>query len=124
MVLTFTFCVFSLLHFVYAAYHVKGTFTFPVVLAVENFGETTDGVYKRDVFTFAAGELFGYKEGLGKKPLKLTGAGDYEFVFITKFIYSKDGDDVLKVFISLEDFFNSTGDPVVFLANDFRCENS
>ena len=87
------------------AFEVEGLFGDVVVLAVDDFLEGADGVLDFDVGAGDAGEDFGDVEGLGEEALDFAGAGDGGFVFFGELVDAEDGDDVLEVFVALEDFF-------------------
>ena len=58
-------------------------------------------------------EDLGHEHGLRKEPLDFAGAGDRYSVFFGKLVKPQDGDDVLKLFVSLQDFLDAAGDIVV-----------
>src|SRR3954462_12972575 len=106
------------------AFHIEIAFGDVVVFAVENFLEAFDGFGDRDLFAFAAGEDLGDTEGLAQEALDLAGTEDGEFVVGRKLVHAKDGDDVLEIFVTLQDALDASCDVVMFLADDFRRERA
>ena len=62
------------------------------------------------------GKFFGYGEGLGEKSLNFSGAGDNQFIFRREFFHAQDSDDILQLFVALEDSLDGTGNLIMFIA--------
>ena len=107
-----------------AALEVEGLLGDVIVLAFDDLLEGADGVFDLDVGAGDAGEDFGYVEGLRKEALHLAGAGDGDLVLFGELVDTEDGDDVLKVLVTLEDLLDALSHVVVLLADDARRENA
>ena len=93
-----------------------------VELAGENHFEAAQGVFEGDVLTGRAREDFGHVERLREELLDLTSAEDDELVLWGEFVEAENRDDILQVFIALQDTLHTTGDAEVAFADDFRRE--
>jgi hypothetical protein len=111
-------------HLVDGALHIEGLFGKFVVFAIHNLAEAADRVSQLDVLAGAASELLSDVEGLGKEALEAAGAPNGLFVVVTELVDAENGDDVLKVFIALEDQFDALGSVVVLVADDARIEDA
>src|SRR5947209_6220412 len=104
--------------------HVEGLFGEVVVLAVNDLLEAAYGVGDFDELAFESGELRGDEEGLREEALNLSRARDYKLVLFRKLVESEDGDDVLQIFVALQDLLDGLRRVVVRLADDARVEQA
>ena len=74
-----------------------------VHLAGKNHLETTDGLAQGHHHAGKAGELLGNVEGLRQETLGATCAGNHELIFVGEFVDTKDGDDILKLIVFLQE---------------------
>src|SRR2546421_6723290 len=102
--------------------HVEGLFGEVVVLAVDDLLEAAYGVGDLDELALEARELLGDEEGLREEALNLARARDYKLVLLGQFVEAEYGDDVLKVFVALQDLFDGLRRVVVILTDDARVE--
>ncbi len=103
---------------------IEGLFGDIIVLAFADLTEATDGVFEFDELPGDVGELLGNEEGLGEEALDTTSASDGEFVVFAEFVHAEDGDNILEVFVALEDLLNHTSDAIVFFADDMGVEDA
>ena len=92
------------------------------MLAIKNFFEALHRLLDRNVLAFAAGENFRDVKRLTEEPLNLARAIDGQLVVRTQFVHSEDGDDVLQIFVTLQNFLHAAGNAVVLFADNFRRE--
>ena len=59
---------------------------------------------------------------LAEETLDFAGAQNREFVFGAELVHAENGDDVLEIAITLENFLHATRDRVMLFAHDFRRE--
>src|SRR2546423_2955881 len=102
--------------------HVEGLFGQVVVFAVNDLLEAADGVGDLDEFAFEAGELLRDEEGLREEALNLARARDDQLVLLRKLVEAEDGDDVLQVFVALQDLLDRLRRVVVILTDDSGVE--
>src|SRR3712207_2445820 len=81
---------------------VEGALGQVVVLAVDDLLEAADGLGDGHVLAGEARELLLDEEGLREEALNLARAGDHQLVLFRKLVEAEDGDDVLQVFVTLE----------------------
>src|SRR5581483_8880100 len=62
--------------------------------------------------------------GLREEALDLAGARNRQLVFIRQFVDTQNRDDVLQVFVALQNTFHHLGRAVVVLPDDQRVENA
>src|SRR6516162_6415567 len=84
------------------ALHVEVLFGYIVVFALENFSEAAHGLSNGYVLSLVAGKDLSDVKWLAEKTLNLACAIYGELILRAQFIHSKNGDDVLKVFVSLQ----------------------
>ena len=72
------------------------------MLAFDDFLEAADGVGQLHVLALEAGELLGHVERLREEALDLAGARDGELVFVGKLVDAENRDDVLQIFVALQ----------------------
>ena len=94
------------------------------MLAFDNFLEAANRIRNLDVSSLITGELLGNVEGLREELLHLARPRDRNLVVFGEFINSQNGDDVLQVFIALQDSLYALCDVVMVLANDSRGKNA
>ena len=94
------------------------------MLAFDDLAEAAHGIGNLHVAALAPGKLGGDVEGLREELLHLPGARHRELVIFTQFVETKDGDDVLQVFIALQQLLHALGHIVMLLPHDARIENA
>ena len=94
------------------------------MLAVNHFAEASDRVFQFDVLAFESGELSGNEERLREEPLNLASAGNDQLVFVGKLVETENRDDVLKIFVTLQNALHVLRSIVMLLADDARIENA
>ncbi len=92
------------------------------MFALENFLEATDRLFDRDVLSFMTGENFRHVKWLAEETLNLSCPVNGQFVFWTQLVHSKNRDDVLQIFVTLQNALHAACDIVMFFANNFRRE--
>ena len=98
----------------------EGSFGKLVSFAIENPSEGRDGVFDLDELSIEAVEFGSDEERLGKEVTDTSCTVDGELVLFGELIHTKDGDDILKILVSLEDGLDLSCDFVVFLTDDIR----
>src|SRR3546814_16707446 len=93
-----------------------------VVVAIEDAGETTDGVLQRNVLAWRASEDFGHEERLGQEALDLTSAGYQLLIGLGQFVHTEDRNDVLQLFVALQHVLNAASGVVMLLADHQRIQ--
>ena len=107
-----------------SADHIKCLFGHIVAFAFQNFAETFDGVFRLDVFAFQARKLFADRERLREESLDFSGSCNGLFVVFAQFIESENCDNILQIFVALQDFLDRLRGVVMLIANNLRVENS
>src|SRR3984885_3100306 len=110
--------------FLDGADHVERLLRNVIVLAFDDFLEAANRVFNLDVFAFEAGELRCDEHRLRQESLNLTRAGYGALVFVRKFFDAENGDDVLQVFVALENRLHGARHGVMLLPDDARIENA
>src|SRR5258706_8845443 len=104
--------------------HVESLLWDIVVLTLDNFLEGTDGVFQFDISPGDTGKLFGNMERLREKTLHLAGARDGQLIVFGKLVHAENRDDVLQIFVTLQDQLHRAGNVIVFLADHVWIENA
>src|SRR5215831_5043602 len=86
-----------------SALHVEIAFRHIIMLAIKDFLEATNGVGHLNLLSFCSRENLCHAKGLTEEPLNFARAIDREFVLRRKFVHTRDRNDVLQVFVALED---------------------
>src|SRR5215469_13030720 len=89
-------------HLVNRALHVKGLLGNFIVLAFHNSAEAFHRIRDLHVSAGRSGKLLGHVERLGQESLNLSGTRHRQFLLLTEFVDTKNGDDVLQVLVSLQ----------------------
>src|SRR4029450_13168191 len=95
-----------------------------VVLAIHDFLEAANRVGNHDVLAIKTSELLGNEEGLREELLNLPRARHRELVLLGKLVDPEDGDDVLQIFVALQNLFDGACHAIVLVAEDPGIENS
>src|SRR5215813_2051306 len=111
-------------NFVDRTFHIESLLRHVVVLAFNDLLEAAHRILNLDVASCVTGELFGHVEWLRQELLDFPGASYSDLIVFGKLVDSQNGDDVLQIFITLQDSLYSLGNVVVFLAHYSRSENS
>src|SRR5262249_51986953 len=102
--------------------HVEVLFGYIVVFALENFFEAAHCLSNGYVLSLVTGEDLGDVKRLAEKSLNLPRTIYGQLVLRTQFIHSKDGDDVLKIFVSLQYSLHISSNVVMIFADNLRGE--
>ena len=94
-----------------------------VELTVTDSFEALDSLFDRHEDALESGEDLANEERLRQELLDLAGPADSELVLLRKFVNTKDGDDVLKFFVSLQNLLCTVRNCVVTITYDLRCED-
>src|SRR5262249_3395685 len=70
------------------------------------------------------GELSRNEEGLREELLDLTSAGDDQLVVFGEFVHAQDRDDILKIFVTLQDLLHVARYLIVLLADNLRSQDT
>src|SRR2546421_2604704 len=84
----------------------EGLFGQVVAFAVNDLAEAANGVFDLDVSAFEARELRGDEEWLREEALNFARPRDDQFVFFRQLVEAEDGDDVLQLFVALQNPFH------------------
>src|SRR5579871_6155059 len=95
-----------------------------VMDAPDKLFEGADGLLERHVFAGQAGELFRDTERLRHELLHAAGAGDDQFVVVGEFVNAEDGDNVLKLFVALQDLLHAARHLIVLLPDDVGLQDA
>ena len=87
-------------------------------LAVENHIETANAFLDGDHYSRYARKLFGYGEGLAQEALNASCAVHRLPVFVGEFVHSEDGNDVLQLFVFLQNLLYALCAVVMFFPDD------
>ena len=90
------------------------------MFAGDDFFKSTNGFLDGNIFAGHAGELFGHKERLAEETLNLAGACHCKLVIVRQFFHTKNGNDILKFLVALQDFLNTARSFVMFLTDHVR----
>jgi len=94
------------------------------VLAVDDFFEAFDRVFQLHILAFTAGKLGSDVERLREELLDLARARNTQLVFIRQFVETENRDDVLQIFVALQNLLNRHRRVVVVLADNARVKNA
>ncbi|KAG1647571.1 hypothetical protein GQR58_030489 [Nymphon striatum] len=86
--------------------------------------ERVDGFVDTGEDALLTGEDLGHEHRLAQEALDLTGTVNRDTVLFGQFIETKNGDDVLKLLVALQDFLHATSNVVVTLANHVGVKNA
>src|SRR5919204_471128 len=100
------------------SHHVEGLLGQLIVLAVQDLAKTSDRFLERHILPRPIGENLGDEEGLREEPLDLAGAGDQQLVILRQLIRTQDGDDVLKLLVSLQHLLHAARHAIVLVTDD------
>src|SRR5690606_36669155 len=89
--------------------HIKHTLRNVIDIAIQQHTETTYCVFNRDVFAFKTCELFRNLHWLAEEVFDLTRTAIEQFIVVSYFFYTENGDDVLQVLVTLEYLLYFTG---------------
>jgi peptide chain release factor 1 len=93
------------------------------VLALEDLGESADGLGDRHVDARRSCELFGHVERLGEEALDAPRPVHGELVLVGELVDAEDGDDVLELLVALERLLDLVGHREVLLPHDVGLED-
>ena len=85
--------------------HVEGLLGNVVVLAFHDFLEAADGIGQLHVFAGEAGELLRPRGRAAKGTSGSCARGHGQLVFVRQLVDAQNGDDVLQVFVALQNPF-------------------
>ena len=94
------------------------------MLTVDNLLEAADCVLQLDILARAPGELLGDVKRLRKEPLDTACSSNSLLVFVTQFVDAENGDDVLQIFVALQDLLNALRNAIVLVTHDVRIKNA
>ena len=94
------------------------------MLAFNNLFEAFDRVFELHVFSFTPGELRSDVERLREEFLNLAGARNGQLVFVRQFVQTQDRNDVLKIFVALQNLLHVLRGVVVIVADNARIQNA
>ncbi|GMR43041.1 hypothetical protein PMAYCL1PPCAC_13236 [Pristionchus mayeri] len=98
--------------------HVEGNLGKMIEFSLEDHLESLDSILQTDELSCVTSEDLSHLEGLGQELLDLTGAGHSQLVVLRQLVHSKNGDDVLKRLVVLEDLLDTTSNVVMVLSDD------
>src|SRR5258708_34847607 len=104
--------------------YIEQVLTNLVVFAVKNFLETTYSVCNWHVLAFTSGKGLCHCHRLREEFLHLAGTGYSELIFVRQLINAQNSNDILQVFVALQDFLHATRGVVVFLTDDLSVEKA
>ena len=92
--------------------------------SVENHLESADSLAQRHEYALETGKLLGHMEGLREESLGTTSTVNHQLVVVGELVDTKDGDDVLKLVVFLEELLHSLSGIVVILSHDIWVKNT
>ena len=92
--------------------------------AFHDLFEPANRLGKRDIFPLTAGKWSGYKEWLREKLLDLSCSSHNQFVFFRKFVDPQNRDDILKIFVLLQNQFLGSGRIVMLFPKNARVQDA
>src|SRR5262245_746319 len=95
-----------------------------VVLTIDDFPEALHGVGHLHVAPGQARELLGHEHRLRQESLDFTRAGHGGLVLVGQLFHAEDRDDVLEIFVALQDRLYGARGLIVLLADDVRVEDA
>src|SRR4029077_8569514 len=107
-----------------AAFHVKRLLRNVIVLAFQHLAEAAHRVCNLHIASLQAGKLLGNVKRLREELLNFARARHDYFLVFAEFIDTQNGNDVLQVIISLQNFLYALGHIVVLLPDDSGIENA
>ena len=115
-------CFLRRSHFIDTAFHEESPFILRIIFPIQDFSKPADRFRKRHIFARCTGKGFGDRERLREEPLDLASSLDKLFIFVRKLFNAEDGDNILQVFIALQDATSFIRHAVVFLADYLWCQ--
>src|SRR5256885_7581094 len=111
------FLFFAFLNcFFNTTYHIESLLWQIIMFAVQDFFKSFNGIFCFYIFSWAAGKDFSYEKWLTQETLNFSCTCNQSFVFIRQFIHTKNCDNILEIFISLEYFLNTSRNVIVILS--------
>ena len=92
--------------------------------AVTEFFEAADRVFQRRDLARLAGEHFGDQERLRKEAFDAPCSVDHQLILFAQFIHAQDGDNILQVFVALQNLLHLTRSRIVILTDHDRIEDA
>merc|ERR1712087_503573 len=86
--------------------------------------ERSNSVFQGYEFTWHTGKYFSHSERLRHELLYLTCASNGKLVIFRQFIHTQNGNNILKTLQVLQQLLGSTGNIVMFLADDARIQHT
>src|SRR6185369_4748978 len=114
----------SFQHFFNRPLHVESLFGDIVVLTFHNVAESFYRIRDLHVTSRGSRELLRHVERLRQEALHFASSSDGQLLVFAQFVDTKNCDDVLQVFISLERLLHHLRYVVVLLPHDARIENA
>src|SRR5690625_4569268 len=105
------------------SYQMERIFRKMVQLSVQDHIKAFDGILNLNILTALSCKLLRYKERLAQESLYTSCAGYDKLIFIRQFIHSKNGYNVLQIFVLLKDYFDILGTFVVGFPYNLGIEN-
>ena len=101
-----------------ATSHVEGSLGVGITSTLEELTEALNGLLEFDELSGVSREDLGHVEGLGKELLDLTGTSDSHLVLFGEIVHTKNGNNILKGTVVLEELLDATSGVVMDLADN------
>ena len=115
--LSFFYCVIN------CSNEVECCFRKLIHFTIHDHVKAPDCFFNRNQHTFQTGKLFSHMERLRQEPLYLTCSGNGLLVFVTQLIETKYRNDILQLFIPLQNELNVVCAIVMCISNYQRSKN-
>ena len=94
------------------------------MLAFQNFGKAADGLRNWHIFARQTGKLSSYKERLRQETLYFTRSGYNQLILFGKLVHTEDRNDILQLFILLQNLLYASGYTIMLLTDDSGIQNA
>ena len=95
-----------------------------VILAVDDFVESFDGVFNVNQHTLQTRKLLGHEERLRQETLHPAGAAYHQFVVFRKLFQTQDGNDILQFLVALQNLLHALSRAVVLVTKNFSAQDT
>mmetsp|Transcript_25005 Transcript_25005/g.45283 ORF Transcript_25005/g.45283 Transcript_25005/m.45283 type:complete len:228 (-) Transcript_25005:846-1529(-) len=106
------------------ANHVESTFREIIIITGDDLAESINCVLKAHELACCSSEHLSNVERLGHKLLDLTCAGHDKLIIFRQLVHTKNGNNVLKTLIILQELLGGTSNLVVLISDDARVKHT
>ena len=94
------------------------------MFAFQDFFEAADCFFQRNILTGSTGKLFSNKECLAEEFLDFTSTGNSQLVVLAQFFHTKNCDNILQFFVTLQNSLYATSYIIVLFTDNQRIKDT